>query len=424
MKLEQTFTVHIGPEKQGTYFEIPFTVPENICRIDVAYAYPRRRDHAAGGFTVRTEDNIVDLAVRDGNGEFVGSSGSDRNAIHISAWDAAQGYARVDTLPGEWAIICGAYKIEPDGVDVQYTITFTEKERRLLKGDTHMHTLGSDGSMSVYDTAQTAKKLGLDYIFITDHNNYAHNLNLPDLDGITILPGAEWTHYKGHAGLLGVKRPFGSAFCVNTQQEAEQKLAEARANGALIVLNHPFCPNCGWHFGFDVPFDLIELWNGGTVGGANTDCLRWWHEQLCAGKRIPVIGGSDFHRAEPLRMIGLPCTCVYALSPAPADILAAIRAGHSFLTATAGGPTVDAYAGQASLGDTAPGGTPVTITVENLRTGDTVRLITDRGTEELCCPPSAAAFSGERTFGGARFVRFEVVRAGVPVLLTNPIYFS
>ena len=49
----------------------------------------------------------------------------------------------------------------------------------------------------------------MDYIFISDHNNYAHNLNLPALTDITILPGTEWTHYQGHAGLLGVPRPFG-----------------------------------------------------------------------------------------------------------------------------------------------------------------------------------------------------------------------
>lgn len=418
MEQEISFTLHIPHEKERTYFEIPFSVPENVCRIDISYTYPRRRDHAADGFTLRTEDNIVDLAVRDGRGEFVGSSGSDRNAIHLSAWDSAQGYARVDTLPGEWAIICGAYKIEAGGLDVEYTVRFTEKHRRLLRGDTHMHTLGSDGCMSVYDTAKTARQLGMDYIFITDHNNYAHNLNLPALTDITILPGTEWTHYQGHAGLLGVPRPFGSAFCVNSQQEAEQKLEEAHQNGALIVLNHPFCPNCGWHFGFDVPFDLIEIWNGGTVGGANTACLAWWHEQLCAGRHLPILGGSDFHRPEPLGMIGLPCTCLYALSPAPADILSAIRAGSSFVTATAKGPVLDA-----PLGETLPQGAPVAFSFDNLRAGDVLRILTDRGAEQLICPPAAHAFSAERTFPDARFVRFEVVRGDLPVLISNPIYF-
>lgn len=423
---ELTLSLALSKEQERTYFELPFPVPENVCRIDVAYAYPRHRETpGADGVTLREEVNIVDLALRDAGGGYVGASGSDRNHIYVSAWESAQGYTKTDTIPGEWAIIVGAYKVEDAGVIVNYTITFTFRERMLLLGDTHMHTLGSDGAMSVRDTAQAAKARGLDYIFITDHNNYAHNLSAPDVTGITVLPGTEWTHYDGHAGLLGVARPFESAFCVNSRAEAWAKLAEARANGALIVLNHPFCPACGWHFGIeDGGYDVIEIVNGGAIAGANEACLGWWHESLCEGAHIPVIGGSDFHKLEPGRLIGQPTTGLYAMSRAPRDILEAVRRGNGFVVLDPAGPTVAVEAGTAILGETAAPSAAVQITFERLRGGDTLRLITDLGAEEIPCAAGAYRAVLERTFAGARFCRFEVARAGQTILISNPIYFS
>jgi len=420
------FQEYIPKSKERTYFELPFRVPDNVCRIDVSYSYPRHRETAGeDGLTLRQEVNIIDLALRDGQGSYVGASGSDRTHIYVSAWESAQGYARTDTLPGEWAVIVGAYKVEDPGVMVEYTVTFTHRERMLLRGDTHMHTLGSDGCMSVRDTALAAKAQGLDYIFITDHNNYAHNLSLPDVDGITVLPGTEWTHYDGHAGLLGAARPFESAFCVNSRQAAWEKLGGARENGALVVLNHPFCPSCGWHFGMERNrYDLIELVNGGTLPSANEECLRWWHDALCRGERIPVIGGSDFHKLEPGRQIGLPTTAIYAMSRAPRDILAAVKGGNGYILMHPDGPVLWAESGGAILGETAPSAAPVAIRLEKLRGGDTLRILTDRETRELECPPDAYRWELNCELGEARFVRFELLRYGVRLLISNPIYFS
>lgn len=427
MKTSQiTFREFIPKSKERTYYELPFEVPENVCRIDIEYAYPRHREEpGADGVTLRREVNIVDLALRDAHGGYVGASGSDRSHIYISAWESAQGYARTDTDPGRWAVIVGAYKIEDAGVEVIYTVTFTYRERMLLRGDTHMHTLGSDGCMSVRDTALTARDLGLDYIFITDHNNYAHNLSSPDVEGITVLPGTEWTHYDGHAGLLGVARPFGSAFCVNSKEEAWAKLAEARANGAVVVLNHPFCPFCGWHFGMDEGgYDVIELVNGGAVADASEKCLAWWHEQLCRGAKLPVIGGSDFHRPRPYGQIGLPTTALYAMSRAPRDILAAVKGGNGYLTMDRDAPTLWAEAGGAILGETAPQGAPTAIRFDRLRGGDVIRILTDRSAEEIACAPDTSRVELTRDFPDARFVRFELLRCGRTFLISNPIYFS
>ena len=93
---------------------------------------------------------------------------------------------------------------------------------------------------------------------------------------------------------LRIKRPPKPVLRQYTSRRALQ-IEEARAAGAMIVFNHPFCsPECGWKWGFDIaPFDAIEIWNGAMMHeNENTRCLDWWHNQLCAGKKIPVTGGA------------------------------------------------------------------------------------------------------------------------------------
>lgn len=427
----QTINRHISKEEEGSYFEIPFQVPGQTERIDIEYSYPRRKDFADGGWTLNREVNIVDLAVEAPGGAYVGSSGSDRAHVWVSAGGSADGYADVPARAGTWRIIAGAYKIEDGGVDVAYRITFTRKSRRLLRGDTHMHTRGSDGCMSVGEIAAFSKLLGLDYIFITDHNNYAQNFLKTETEGITVLPGTEWTHYKGHCGMLGVKRPYRSAFCVNSREQAREKLKEAKEAGALLVQNHPFCPQCGWKWEFeDFPFDLVEIWNGGTIPEANADCLTWWESMLERGAKIAVTGGSDFHRPEPLRVVGSPCTCLYALSRDPEDILGALKGGNGYITCSPDGPGVAAQAAGRILGETAPRGSTVSASFSGLKAGDRIRVITGGKTEEILCGPSASRCSMEFSPGEAGFCRFEVRRRlqpGLPELtamISNPIYFE
>ena len=425
MKTSQiSFREDISKEKEGSYYERVFSVPENVCRLDIHYEYRRYREaEAPPGVCLRTEESVVDLALRDGRGNYLGASGAGQGDIHLSPWDSSPGYARTEIGAGDWAVIVGAYKVPDQGVSVLYTVTFTYRERTLLKGDIHVHTTASDGALPSRAAALMAKDAGLDFLFLTDHNGYAHNRMLPEVEGLTVLPGSEWTHYQGHAGMLGVSRPLSSAFCVNSRKEAWEKLAEARRNGALLVLNHPFCPSCGWRFGFkDKGFDLIEAVNGGTVPQANRKCLRWWHEQLCRGKHYPIAGGSDYHRPEPGRQMGQPSMAVYAMSRSPSDILEALRQGESYIIAWPGAPVLWAEAEGAVLGGTAGRGAETRIRLEGLRGGDRIRLITDLQREDILCGPDTFRLELERRFPGARFVRFEVLRRSSLILLSNPSY--
>ena len=423
----------IRKSEERLYFTIPFEAPENIAKMEIAYDYPRFRTVEADGVTHREEINIIDLALSAPGGECVGASGSDRSRITISASYSSRGYARMSVRPGTWEIIVGAYKVASEGVTVKYTVAFTEKEMRLYRGDVHTHTTASDGALTSEELVALCRKQRLDYVFVTDHNNCAENFNLPHPEDMTVIPGMEWTHYKGHASLLGVERPLSSFFCVNTPEQAAALLAEARAAGAMIVVNHPFCaPECGWAWGMErTPFDAVEAWNGALMHeNENTACLSWWHAQLLAGRRIPVIGGSDFHRTGPLSLPGVPCTCLYAPSRDPEDLMAALRQGHGYIKMYPDAPDLEARAGGAILGDTAPAGAQVEVRWSGLRPGDVLRTVTDAGMEEQACPPGACAIQTSFESRNARFVRFEALRTlarGLPavrILVSNPIYFE
>ena len=423
----------IRKDEERTYFTLPFEVPEGIERLDIRYDYPRRVAREENGATIVEEINIVDLALTAGNGEYVGASGSDRTHIYISAYESAQGYAAVPISPGTWQIIVGAYKVAPEGVTVRYEITLTEKTLRRFQGDTHMHTTGSDGTLSIPELVDLCRKQRLDFAIITDHNNYSGNDHLPVPADMTVLPGAEWTHYNGHAGFLGVRRPYRSPFCVNTPEQARAQIEEARQAGAMIVVNHPFChPECGWKWGFDLaPYDAVEIWNGPLMyENENTACLEWWHSQLCAGRRIPITGGSDFHRPEPMRLPGVPCTCLYAMSRSSDDLFGALRAGHGYVKMSPDMPDIDARAGEAMLGDVAPRGSEAVAHFTRLRGGDRIVAITDRGEESRACPPGGCEMTLRTRDPEAKFIRYEVFRTiarGLPsmrVMVSNPIYFA
>ena len=282
---------------------MPFQVPEGIESIALRMAYDRQpvQEHVLdkGVFTSRSEANVVDLGLIDPQGAQVGASGSDKTEIYVSETQATPGYRPVRIVPGEWRILVGAYKVAPEGVSVDYEVTLRRKTRRLLKGDLHTHTVGSDGVHTPEELTWKARRNGLDFVAITDHNQFALSEALPRVEGVTLIPGVEWTHYRGHASFLGVDRPYDGTFATNTLEEARARFATARERGALIIIDHPFDPECGFQFDLDdLPYDCIEVWNG-PMRESNLRAIGYWHQRLCAGAKLPACGGSDYHRDTP-----------------------------------------------------------------------------------------------------------------------------
>lgn len=402
----------ISREEEGKVFTLAFQMPENVERMTVAYVYDRK-------------DNVIDFGLLGIHGEFLGWSGSDRSSVMISEKQSDDGFPKTKMQPGVWQIIIGAYKVCGAGVDVEYHLHYTFKHRRLFKGDTHIHSCASDGNMTVEELAAAAQKEGLDYLIFTDHNSYAQNDTLVQKTPVTLIPGIEWTHYKGHAGMLGCRRPFQS-FISNSKEETKYILHEARENHAVVVLNHPFCPFCGWHWGFGdgIEWDVIEVWNGALPPEANEQCLKWWDSQLKQGKRIAVSGGSDFHRFQPGRMPASPCTWLYAMSDSAKDLLESLKAGHSFITQSPDGPVMD-IGTQEAPGSQIPENTLLKWKFTGLLKGDMIYVIQKDKSEVFEAKSDTAAVECTAANG---YVRIEIRRnfygegKALPVFISNPYY--
>ncbi|HNT54348.1 MAG TPA: CehA/McbA family metallohydrolase [Anaerolineaceae bacterium] len=431
-----SLSINITPEQQGTYFTIPLTIPDGIAALTLSYRYDRHlaepRPLAAGGFTAHPEVNIIDLGLIAPDGTQVGASGSDKTEIMVSETTATPGYSSGPITPGQWQILVGAYKVAPQGVQVQYEVRLDDKERQLLKGDLHTHTLASDGVHTPGELALKARRHGLQFVAITDHNQMISRAALPDGAGVTLIPGVEWTHYQGHANFLGVDQPYDGPFATNTLAEARALFQSARDRGALIVINHPCDPDCGFNFDLQsFPYDCLEVWNG-PMREPNLRAVGLWHQLLCTGLKIPICGGSDYHRDTPFIFLGGPTMCVQALSAGTSDILAAVRAGHGFITYAPNGPILELTAADSLMGDTVawPEVKTAHIKVQGLAQGDVVRAITAQREDVVFTAPADGEVSIMYTLDAPGFVRVDVLRAFLPglpmlpALISNPIYFE
>ena len=411
-------------------------MPPRTESFSLTYRYERHHEEETrvevGKFTSREEINILDLGLIAPDGTQVGVSGSDKTEIQISETHATPGYRPCPLVPGEWGILIGAYKVAPAGVTVVYELTFTPKRLRLLKGDLHTHTVGSDGVLTTEELARHAQRQGLDFLAITDHNQMVSTDSLPKIPGFTLIPGLEWTHYQGHANFLGADKPYDEPFFANTPQEVQARFTSARARGAFISVNHPF--DEGSPFTFDLnalPFDCLEIWNG-PMRVSNLQAIGLWQGMLTAGKKVPICGGSDYHRDQLFIYPGGPTTCVYAMSASPADILFGLRQGHAHITFAPNGPTLEMTAGNALPGDSVPFSSikEIQISASGLLAGDVIQVVTAHGSASILQAKTAGNMQGIYKMEAAGFAYIMILRnfiPGVPLLpalVSNPIYFD
>lgn len=359
IKVEKAFT----KDDARKCLYIDFKVPENVEELRVRYTW-----------TPKGEGNI-DFGLVGPDNKQIGASGSVSREVVISEKYATPGYDRCNPQAGDWKIIAGADRVG-NGVRAEYEIEYTFKEKRWLKGDTHMHTIHSDGKYTPEGLIQKANKKHLDFIIITDHNNSVaayNDYNNPDL---LVLKGTEFTSFFGHINFWGVKRPFTAPYCVNNFDDFLPIYEQAKQAGATVSINHPECKKNGWHMpreGFS--YDCVEIWNG-PQRIDNMTAIEWWHKQLLAGKRIAAVGGSDYHR-DYLGLTDLfasPTTYVCAQSCTADDILKALRNGNAFVTESVNGPKLFLSCGDFTQGDSVPFGsdTEAYIKATDLRRGDSL----------------------------------------------------
>jgi hypothetical protein len=367
---ERVVHVPAPTANDSRYMYIPFDVPANAVRISVSYQY----DRANGA-------NTIDIGLFDARSTgsdtdprgFRGWSGGRRSEFFVSRDEATPGYLRGALPAGKWRIILGLYRIAPAGVDVSVKVEVeTSNERppipadssrrtglsttsaiamprlenprslghtgRWWKGDLHMHTVHSDGNWTIAELITGARKTGLDFIVITDHNTASHHEEIDRLSKGSrqplVLRGEEITTYGGHTNAWGL--PAGTWIDFRTRPGDNSRIAniaaQAHRAGALISINHPFvlCGGCSWSYDPAArDFDSIEVWNG-PWDFTDEPAVKMWDKILQSGRRITAIASSDSHR--PDTPIGKPATHVAATVLSLRSLLQSIRRGHVFLT--------------------------------------------------------------------------------------------
>lgn len=327
---------------------------------------------------------------------------------------------------------------------------------RWLKGDLHLHSNHSDGRWGANALAHYAAVHQLDFIALTDHNTVSGRDDLAKAIAdagltVTLIPSMELTTYHGHANALGVEdwidwrveappdaldgAPISAAPDTADVLVPGCTMAQAAANirrrGGTFVINHPrspgypACTGCRWEFGAESAgyADVLEVWNGPwAVRGQNSEALALWDEWLNAGHRLPGVAGSDGHTV-PQRPDQLGFTYAFA-APDAASVLAAVRAGRTYLSA---GPAL-VWRQPLPGAPLATGAEELTVDVTGLAVpaelclvagGETVerRALSDDDTVSFRLPPAPEG-------GRPRWVRVELYREHSSVLLAlaNPLF--
>ena len=186
-------------EQEKAQVHLPFVMPPGATRLAVSYAYSDK----IGSDPLLEGGNTVDLGVFDERGiaylaaGFRGWSGSERMSFFISEDEATPGYLAGPLQSGRWHILLGLYKIAPEGCSYRVEITVDSEPSHTptgslfapvaslpvspppapfapwLRGELHCHTWHSDGDSSPADVVALARRRGLDFLAISDHNSTA-----------------------------------------------------------------------------------------------------------------------------------------------------------------------------------------------------------------------------------------------------------
>ncbi|MFD5000623.1 CehA/McbA family metallohydrolase [Streptomyces buecherae] len=456
------------PTGAPDFVYLPIEVPSGVREIHVAYSYDRPSVPAG------TQGNACDIGIFDERGTelggrgFRGWSGGARTEFTISAEDATPGYLPGPVGAGTWHVVLGPYTVAPQGLRYEVTITLRHgprgrtprpvyppqrakgRGRAWYRGDSHLHTVHSDGKRTPREVATAARAAGLDFITTTEHNTHSAHAAWDGLwgDDLLILTGEEVTTRNGHVLALGVDPGTFVDWRYRARDNAFGRFArKIRQADGLVVPAHPHasCVGCNWKFGFNEA-DAVEVWNGPFTLEDDVSIAEWDNALVAAVRAgrpwLPAMGNSDAHREG--QTVGLPQTVVLADDLSRPAVLAGIRAGRSWIAESAAiDLSFTALGGRgrhAGIGGRLSAARDERVTVRLRISGapakGTVRFLTDQG--QLFATATPASGSGtvewQTTPSYAAYVRAEVRHApadggtsGVPgpmAAMTNPIFLG
>ncbi|MEZ0537574.1 PHP domain-containing protein [Caldicellulosiruptoraceae bacterium PP1] len=257
---------------------------------------------------------------------------------------------------------------------------------RPYKGDLHMHSYYSDGQESPEFVAASCRKIGLDFMAITDHGLYAPSVQaqnyFKDLDLDFLICLGEEVHPENNPVHI---INFGGNFSINEEminnkekyyeevnkikerlpeihdEDAKYQCASClwvfdkirKANG-LGIFCHPYwLVNEGYYISDTVisymlenqPYDALELIGGYYKSEANSNILQVarYYEERSKGKSIPIVGVSDSHGCQNGNLFGWYYTIVFSQNLQQESIINNIKNLNSVAVEALPGETVRVY---------------------------------------------------------------------------------
>ena len=310
--------------------------------------------------------------------------------------------------------------------------------RGWYRGDCHVHSVYSDGTLTPEQLAIGARAAGLDFLATTEHNTAdAHGAWRHVGDDLLVIVGEEVTTRTGHWLALGLHPGQLVEWRYGVRDEmVDRHLDQVHRAGGACVAAHPHAPFAAGTFMFAYEgFDVVEVWNGPWTSDLpwsadNEAALAEWGRGLAAdihhGRWRPAMGNSDTHLEN---QIGAPHTVVLAEELSVGAILAGVRAGRSWIAESAAielSFTVSSGDRSAGIGErlkTRDEPAAVHVDVRGVPSG-TVSFHTEQGTVHHASLPATGSGAVEwRTCAEqSGFLRIEVRHPdGTMAALTNPI---
>ena len=196
---------------------------------------------------------------------------------------------------------------------LSYTQTTTPV--RWYKGNTHTHTLNSDGDSSPEDVVKWYRDNKYNFLVMTDHEFITPvdplNSALGKPGEFLLISGQEVTdrtegkpHHVNALGITTVTRPKKGA---TSLENLQANIDAIRALGGIPQINHP---NFGWALSADTiaktkNVTLFELFNGHPLvnnqgGGDSPSTEAIWDTVLSSGRLIYGMATDDVHSVKKL----------------------------------------------------------------------------------------------------------------------------
>lgn len=192
-------------------------------------------------------------------------------------------------------------------------------------GNLHIHSAYSDGAGSVIEIAHSAKRIGLDFIILNDHDYMTEKLHLEEegfYKGVLVLLGLEIGGRYHHYLAYDLKEMFRSR-----SLSPQEVIDIVKSQGGFGFLAHPFEKGMPffeksvaytWNDLSVTDFTGICIWNYSSrwkervkspihglfllmfksemLKGPSEKTLSFW-DSLCRKRKVTAIGGSDAHGA-------------------------------------------------------------------------------------------------------------------------------